>query len=84
MEYLQDFILWFFEGFFKTVDLILTPVVDLIPELDINFSQIENVLVIVNKWVPLDYALSLVIIYFSISLVLVLIRLMLKLIPFVG
>jgi len=83
MTWIKEFLNWIIAWAFETIDGMLMPVVDLIPDLELSsrWSSIVQYLSWANKWIPLDLVCLLLIAFIAIFLAVNLINWILGLIP---
>ena len=88
IEALKSFFEWILDFFLEGINLLLTPVIDPIPDLSSFWSRLSWVseyTVYLNKWLALDTLVMLATAYFVFILAMIIVKLIIKLfIPTVG
>jgi len=75
---------WIVGSVSSMVNPILQPIADTIPDCSMNITSVVQFFGLINSWFPLDYGVGLIVIYYSILLIFIVARSVLKFIPFIG
>jgi hypothetical protein len=88
MQYILDgfkaFFDWVISYVAVVINPILQPVADKIPDCSMNITAIVSFLGFLNSWFPLDYGVGLIAVYYTILLIFIVGRSVLKFVPFIG